>query len=70
MTDRINALIVVLEMDIRDDDLDATRKAIEQIKGVVSVENNVADISDSVARSRMRAEMTQHLYDLIKKINQ
>ena len=69
MTDRINALIVVLDRDIRDDDLDATRKAIEQIKGVVSVENNVTDISDSVARSRLRMEMTQHLYDLIKNIN-
>ena len=69
MTDRINAFVVVLDRDVRDDDVEATRKAIMQIKGVVSVDNNVTDISDSVARSRMKSEMTEHLYELIKKIN-
>lgn len=69
MTDRINAFVVVLDRDVRDDDVEATRKAILQIKDVISVDNNVTDISDAVARSRIKSEMTEHLYGLIKKIN-
>lgn len=70
MTDRLNALIVVLEKDVREDDIEATRKAIEQIKGVVSVQNNISDINYVVANSRVRQELTEKLFSIIKDFNQ
>lgn len=69
MTDRINALVVVLEKDIRDDDIEATRNAIMQIKGVISVGNNVADHTDFIAKSRVQQEVTELLFGVIKKLN-
>ena len=37
MTDRINAFIVILDRDIREDDAEDTITALKQIKGVLSV---------------------------------
>ena len=69
MTDRVNALVVILEKDVRDDDLEATRNAIQQIKGVLSVEYNVTDISDSVARMRVKSEVQQKLIEFAQSLN-
>lgn len=43
MTDRFNALTVVLEKDIREDDAQALLSAIGQLRGVLTVSGNVAD---------------------------
>lgn len=69
MTDRINAFVVVLARDIRDDDVEATQNAIMQIKGVISVENNISDVSDIVAASREKQKVTEKLYALIDEFN-
>lgn len=66
MTDRYNALLVVLEQDIRDDDAEATIAAIRQIKGVLDVTPNVVDSGDYiVAEMRVRHELGQRLWQVL-----
>lgn len=45
MTDRVNALVVVLDKDIRTDDVESLIEAIKHFRGVLSVFNNIADAS-------------------------
>ncbi len=53
MTDRLNALIVILEHDIREDDAEPIINAIQQLRGVLQVEPHVADsIGDAAAEAR------------------
>lgn len=66
MTDRYNALIVVLDKDIRDDDAVVIINAIQQIKHVLTVKGNVADIDSDVAESRIKLELTRKLYEVLK----
>lgn len=65
MTDRYNAVTVVLDRDYRTDDAEAILTALRQIRGVLSVEPNVADISDHVADQRVRHELGQKLLDVL-----
>lgn len=55
MTDRVNALIVVLERDTRDDDVRCLVDAVRQLRGVRSVSTHVADIEAHVAETRAKA---------------
>ena len=48
MTDRYNALTVVMEKDMRDDDAEALIAAIRQLRGVLSVSGNVADLGQKL----------------------
>lgn len=57
MTDRVNALIVVLDKDYRDDDVESLANAIRCLRGVVSVGKNVSNIGDHVARELARTEL-------------
>lgn len=52
MSDRINALTVVLDRDIRDDDCEPMILAIQMIKGVLSVKPHVSQIEDHIAETR------------------
>ena len=52
MTDRIDAMTVVLDHDIRIDDVQPLVEAIKQLRGVLSVELHVADFATSVAEAR------------------
>lgn len=65
MTDRINALTVVLETDMRDDDAEGLISAIKQLRGVLTVESNVRNMNDLVAQERARDEMRQKLIDIL-----
>lgn len=65
MTDRYNALTIVLDRDIRDDDAQHIINAIEMLRGVISVTPNVVDISDHVAEQRVRRELGQKLLDIL-----
>jgi hypothetical protein len=67
MTDRYNALTVVLEENIREDDAEALIGAIRQLKGVQDVVPNVADINSVVADSRARLELLDALICLVRK---
>jgi hypothetical protein len=67
MTDRYCGFIVVLEKELRSDDAEATIAAIKQIKGVASVEPQVANMDHYFARSMARTEILNEVYDLIRK---
>ncbi len=65
MTDRFNALTVVLETDIRDDDAEALIAAIRQLRGVLSVSGNIANPSDYIAQQRARHELCDKLWHVL-----
>ena len=65
MTDRINAIVVVLENDIRDDQIESLYHAIEQMRGVLSVTGNVTDINTMVVKQRLWQEMINKLFSII-----
>lgn len=65
MTDRINALTVVLDVDIRSDDAEPIIAAIQQIRRVLSVTANVSSLDDHIARSRVRQELTDKLWEVL-----
>lgn len=65
MTDRYNALTVVLDTDIRDDDCEPIIAAISMIKGVLIVKPHVADHNSAVAESRVRTELGNKLYNVL-----
>lgn len=70
MTDRYNALIVVLEQDMRDDDAEALLGAIRQLRGVLSVTGNVADIGSHISDERAKHVLGQKLWGVIyPKVN-
>ena len=66
MTDRYNALTVVLEKDIRDDDAKALLAAIRQLRGVLSVSGNVADLGDHIAQERVRHDLSEKLWNVLR----
>lgn len=67
MTDRFNALIVVLDKDYRDDDAEPILEAIRMIKCVQSVTGNVKNFGESwIAESRIKHELRSKLFDVFK----
>lgn len=67
MTDRYNALVVVLEEDIREDDAEGLINAIRHLRGVLSVEGNVRSIESSVAEQRARNTLKSKLWEALKE---
>ena len=65
MTDRVNALIVVLEKDTRVDDIEVTIAAIKQLRRVLTVTGNVADYGEYVAYERVKRELGQKLWEVL-----
>ena len=62
MTDRFNALTVVLEKDIREDDAQALIAAIAQLRGVATVTGNVVDnLTATVEHTRAWIEIDEAL---------
>jgi hypothetical protein len=66
MTDRIHALTVVLDRDIRDDeDLEPVITAIRMVKGVADVtDKHVTAPDDHMARARLRSELGSTMLDV------
>jgi hypothetical protein len=65
MTDRINALTVVLKDDIREDDVEPLMNAIRLLQGVVSVNLHVADIGSHIAKERAKAYYRDKIVDIL-----
>lgn len=65
MTNRINRLTVVLETDVRDDDIQALVAAVGQFRGVASVDLNVADPASHTALMRARYELREKLWEAL-----
>ena len=68
MTDRVNGFIVTLEKPIRDDDVEAIRKAILMVKGVISVKNRINTSADEMARIQVETEIMNKLYSSLRDI--
>lgn len=66
MTDRIHSLTVVLEKDMRDDDVEGLILAIGWFKHVISVKAHVADYNANMAEERARRLLREKLMDLIR----
>lgn len=69
MTDRLNALTVVLSQDVRDDDAQKIIEAIMQMRGVLSVTGNVVTISDHVAEMRANEKVRGIIYGVLQEFN-
>ena len=65
MTDRVNGLFVVLDKDIRTDDVEVIIQAICMIRGVLRVDQNVSSYEDHVAYSRVRQELGEKLMEVL-----
>jgi len=66
MTDRIKGFYVTLDKDYRDDDVETIKNAILMIKGVISVKESIVDSDDHINRERIRQELIQKLWDVLK----
>lgn len=62
MTDRFNALVVVLDRDIRSDDAEPLIAAIKMLRGVLSVTPHASDMNDHIAEMRIRNELTEKIW--------
>jgi hypothetical protein len=67
MTDRYHSLTVVLEKDGRSDDLEHLMQAILQLRGVLSVTGDVADLDTHMAEHRARSEFRKKLLEVVDK---
>jgi len=65
MTDRYNALTVVLEKDIRSDDAEHLINAIRYLRNVAKVTPHVSDIDSHVAEARVRQELGEKLWEVL-----
>jgi hypothetical protein len=68
MTDRVHALTVVLEKDMRIDDCVHLMKAIRMMRHVQQVDPHVSDTTLHVATSRVRREFFTKLMELLETL--
>ena len=68
MTDRINAFIVVLDRDYREDDVEPILTALRMVRGVVSVVPHVADLTDQIALERTKNELRSRVYEALRDL--
>jgi copper chaperone CopZ len=71
MSDRYNAITVVLEKDTRDDDAQDIIAALKMVKGVADAKPNIVNVdsfvSDTRARQELGSKLFEVLYDKYKK---
>jgi hypothetical protein len=67
MTDRVDAITVILDHDIRIDDVDAVMSAMRQLRGVLDVRPHISDdlVSRVTVEMRIRAELAEALYAVL-----
>lgn len=65
MTTRLKGFTVVLEEDMRDDDAEPLRLAIEQMRGVLSVAPVEMSGPDYFALQRVRRELGDKLFAIL-----
>lgn len=67
MSDRINAITVILEKDLRDDDCEQLLAAICQLRGVLKAKLRVRNHEDIIAYTRARHVLEKRLWDALQK---
>lgn len=65
MTDRIHSIMVVLEKDIRDDEIQPLLDAIQLLRGVLKVKANVTDVDAELAQSRAYQKLRGEVMSLL-----
>lgn len=65
MTDRIHSITLVLEENLREDDVQVLIEACKLFKSVISVEGNVADHSQHTADARARQVLGEQVWGII-----
>lgn len=65
MTDIFNALVVILDKDMREDDAETLLTAIRQLRGVLSVSGNISDINSHIAEQRVKSELANKLFEVV-----
>jgi len=68
MTDRVSALTVVLEQDMREDDAVALVGAIKQLRGVMDVSMHVSDLTLHTATTRARLRIAAALWKALEEV--
>lgn len=67
MTDRISSFLVVLEKDMREDDVERIVTALRQVRGVVGVQPNVANaFNQGIAEMRVKWEIRNKLWKALE----
>lgn len=67
MTDRVKGFTVILDKDIRIDDVEIVKQAISMIKHVAEVNPSISNLDDVINRGRIKHEFTMKLYEFIEK---
>lgn len=65
MTDRLKGVYVAFNEDYREDDAEQILAAIRMIRGVAAVTPMVTDSTDWIARVRVKAELTDKIWDAL-----
>jgi hypothetical protein len=70
MTDRVHSITLVLDQDIRTDDIEPLITACRMLKHVIRVEENIADPTSLMAYSRAVSETRQLVWDALAKADE
>lgn len=65
MTNRVKSLTVVLDQDIREDDVEGVINAIGSLRHVIAVDHSVTDPADYANRARIRHELSEKLWEVL-----
>ncbi len=65
MTNRVKALIVILDNDYRDDDADEIVNAIEVLKGVLNIKKHIFTSDDVINRERIKYEIRNQIGEIL-----
>jgi hypothetical protein len=68
MTDRIHSITLVLDEDIREDDVQPLLDACRMLRHVISVTPNVSDFELHTAEERTRRRVVDELHEATRKI--
>lgn len=66
MSNRINGLIIALDKDYREEDIESLKNAIMQLKGVISVKENIVSPDSFIISERIKSETREKIYNLYK----
>lgn len=67
MTDRVNAIVLVLAQDVRDDDVRPLLEAVKQLRGVIDARLNISDVPTLIAEARAHQQWREKLAKLINE---
>lgn len=65
MTARVKGFTVTLDRDIREDDFQRVKEAVEMIVGVLHVEPSIVTSADHISRMRLKTDITRNILKLI-----